>query len=68
MNEEQKKAISKSRMGIATYSKKVVNTITKEVYPSAKIAAETINMKHGTLIAMLNGANPNKTNLKYLTL
>ena len=39
--------------------------ITKEVYMSARMAAEKLGMSHSTLKSMLNGARINKTSCKY---
>lgn len=46
-------------------AKYVINTITNQRFDTCKKAAESIGIKYGTLKAMLNGRNPNKTNLKY---
>lgn len=46
-------------------AKTVIDIITKEVYPSARVASEKVHMKHSTLKSCLNGARPNKTNLRY---
>lgn len=46
-------------------AKKVVDLITKEVYPSARVAADSIGITHSTLKSYLNGTRINKTNLQY---
>lgn len=46
-------------------AKRVINVDTKEIYPSARIAAEVINIPHSTMKSMLNGYRINKTNLIY---
>lgn len=46
-------------------SKRVIDTMTGEVYESASEAAKNIGMKRTTLTAMLRGQNLNKTNLRY---
>lgn len=46
--------------------KKVIDTKTGNIFESAKNASLYLNMNYGTLKAMLNGYNPNKTTLKYL--
>jgi group I intron endonuclease len=54
------------RKGLVPASaKKVINIITKEVYPSARAAAETLTVSHSMLKHMLNGSRINKTNLQY---
>lgn len=58
---------SKLKMSnVSAAAKKVINTITNEIFPSAKVAAKAINVNVGTLRSQLNGRNPNKTNLRYL--
>jgi hypothetical protein len=47
-------------------SKKVINTVTGDVYNSARKASEAINVNRVTLQGWLNGRYPNKSNLKYL--
>ncbi len=47
-------------------AKKVIDIITKDIYPSARVASEKVNVKHSTLKSMLNGSRINKTNLIYL--
>ena len=49
----------------APLEKYVLNIETGIFYDSAKEAAKYTNIKYCTLRAMLNGQNPNKTNLKY---
>jgi hypothetical protein len=51
---------------IDAHSKKVFNTVSLEVYPSAKIAAEKNNFVYGSLTAKLNGNRKNNTHLQYL--
>ena len=47
-------------------SKKVIDTVTGEIYDSAKIAAEKNNINCDTLHGYLLGNRKNKTNLQYL--
>lgn len=47
-------------------SKKVIDTITGNVYNSAKDAASCFTINHYTLIGKLNGTSTNNTTLKYL--
>jgi hypothetical protein len=68
ISDEQKRICSfycKERIGEkSTNRKEVINMDTKEIYATIKIAASVIDMKPPTLTAMLNGRNPNKTNLR----
>lgn len=48
------------------FSKKIINTLTGEIFNSILLAALSINMKRTTLNAQLSGQNKNKTNLIYL--
>lgn len=50
----------------AYQSKVVLNLENGIFYYSAKDAANSSNLKYATLRAMLNGQNPNKTNLKFV--
>ena len=66
--EETKKKISlsaKKRKG-PSRKRPVINTETKQVFDTVKLAAESVNLKSTTLNAMLKGQNPNRTNFKYL--
>jgi len=47
-------------------AKKVINTKTKEIWDYAANCAEQNNIKKSTLIAWLNGQNPNKSDFRYL--
>lgn len=47
-------------------AKKVLNTVTGQIYSSCGEAADAIKMRKGTLIAKLNGQLNNNTILKYL--
>lgn len=49
-----------------TFSKKVINIVTGEIFDSVKIAAEANGIKKKTLSCYFTGQNPNKTNLRYL--
>ena len=50
-----------------SYQSKIVLNLENGVfYHSAKEAANSSNLKYTTLRAMLNGQNPNKTNLKFV--
>jgi len=66
--EETKKKMSSSAKNRKGPSRKrpVINTETKQVFETVKSAAKSVNLKRTTLIAMLKGQNPNKTNFKYL--
>ena len=46
--------------------KKVIDTTTGQIFPNCKEAANYAGVKKTTLIAKLNGQNPNNTTLKYL--
>lgn len=48
------------------YSKKVIDTISGEVFSSVQEAARISGYNPSTLAAMLRGQNPNKTNLQYV--
>ena len=60
MSEEAKKKMSKAK------SKKVINTVTGEIYNSVIEASKAINISVYTLRNWITGKNPNKSNLKYL--
>jgi len=47
-------------------SKKVINIVTKEIFNSAKEAAQSIGIKSCTLSAKLTGSRKNNTQLRYL--
>lgn len=47
-------------------SRAVINTETKEVFKTVKAAAESLGLIKSTLSAMLRGANPNRTPIRYL--
>ena len=55
----------KSLNGDNPNAKKIINTLTKEVWLSVKEAAEKNNLKYNTLKAYLSGKLKNKTNLTY---
>jgi group I intron endonuclease len=70
LTDESKKKISESRKGKKIYdenprAKKVINTLTGEIYGCGKEVAEILNINYGTLRAQLNGRNQNKTPFKY---
>jgi len=52
--------------GKSPFAKKVIDTITNEIYPSAKDAAEILNINYSTLRCYLQGRYKNKTSLQYL--
>lgn len=52
--------------GKSPSAKKVINTITNEIFECAKDAADSIQMNYGTLKCQLNGHRRNKTIFKYL--
>lgn len=56
--------ISKGRQNKQT--KRVIDRKSGNVYSSVKEASKDLNISYSTLTAMLNGQNPNKTNLTYL--
>ena len=62
MPQSQKDSISKTMKFKG--SKKLIDTVTKEVYLSIGDAASKLSIKYGTLRAMINGQNMNKTNLR----
>lgn len=47
-------------------SKKVIDTVTGRIYDTVADAALSVGLKCTTLSMMLNGSNPNKTNLKFI--
>lgn len=57
---------SKRTLGKNSNSKKVINRTTGKIYDTAIEAAKDFNMKYTTLLAMLQGRNPNKTDLYFL--
>lgn len=64
MPQSQKDKISKSLK--FKNSKKLIDIETKQIYLSVSDAATKLNIKYGTLRAMLNGQNMNKTKLRVL--
>ena len=46
-------------------ARKIINTITGEVFQTIKEVLHLVNLKRTTFQAMLNNQNPNKTNFKY---
>jgi hypothetical protein len=48
-----------------TFSKKVINIVTGEIFDSITIAGKMNNIKNKTLSCYLTGQSPNKTNLRY---
>jgi hypothetical protein len=71
LTDETKLKISNNRKGKLLYgdhhqAKKVINTITGEVYDTIKEVAELLGMKYTTLRAQLSNQNKNKTNYKML--
>lgn len=61
-SEETKNRFILTRTG---QGKKVINIETGEIFSSIKKAADSLNMKSGTLSVMLNGQNPNRTKMEY---
>jgi group I intron endonuclease len=47
-------------------SKRVLNTITNEIYPCIRVAAEKNNMLYSTLKSNINGSSTNLTHLRLL--
>ena len=65
--EETKAKISKAKMGGGNRSaRKVINTVTGEIFECMKYAAESIGMPCGTLQHQLSGYCKKKTNFRYL--
>lgn len=61
------KSISKKNMSKTQFKpKKVINTITKKTYNSAKELSEIIDVNYATLKNWLNGRTINKSEYKYL--
>ena len=46
-------------------SRKIINTLTNEIFDTIKEVLPLVNLKRTTFQAMLNNQNPNKTNFKY---
>ena len=66
ITEETREKLSASRSGDKNKkSKKVLNTITNEIYPCIRIAAEKNNIKYPTLKSCLNGGCKNNTHFKF---
>lgn len=66
-SEEAKNKISKAKTGGGNRSaRKVINTVTGEIFECMKYAAESIGMPCGTLQHQLSGYCKNKTNFQYL--
>ena len=65
-SDDEKKRISESmkKLNRAGDGKRVINTLTGEIYTSIGLAAESLNMKYRTLHAQLVGQNRNKTSLR----
>jgi hypothetical protein len=58
--------MSKSQIGSKNPSaRKIVNTLTGEIFETIKEVLPLVNLKRTTFQAMLNNQNPNKTNFKY---
>lgn len=66
MSDEVKKKHSVSMQGKNWRSKKVIDVVTKKVYPTVKDAEQSLGMKKGLLGKYLNGQNSNTTSLIYL--
>lgn len=65
--EEHRSNLSKSRVGNNNNSKKIINSITLEVFISLREAAKSINREESTFRDYLKGRLKNKTNMMYLT-
>jgi hypothetical protein len=66
-SDEAKEKIRAARLGGKNHSaKKVVNTVTGEIFECMRYAAESIGMPCGTLQHQLSGYCKNKTNFRYL--
>jgi len=70
LSNEHKSKLSKAKKGKYLKgdnpsAKMVIDTETGEKYASLIEACESTNFKYNTLKAMLQGRNPNKTNLRY---
>jgi len=69
LSKEHKLKLSKAKKGrVSNSSIKVKNIVTGEIFNSIKKAAESINMKHSTLVAKLSGQNPNNTNFQSINI
>ena len=68
-SEKTKEKMSESHRNIRPIwnEKKLIDTNTKEIFPSIKEAAFLNNINRNTLSAFVTGRNPNKTNLIYYT-
>jgi len=73
LSEETKKIMSNMKKGrklsqncIKANSKKVIDTITKKIYNSAKEVSNLINVEYSCFCKMLTGTKINKTIYKYL--
>jgi len=58
--------MTKAQIGSKNPSaRKIINTLTGEVFNTIKEVLPLVNLKRTTFQAMLNNQNPNKTNFKY---
>ncbi len=65
--EEHKSNLSKAREGKNNNCKKIINTVTLEVFNSLREAAKSIDREESTFRDYLKGRLKNKTNMKYLS-
>ena len=65
-DETKKKMSNKHKGEKNSFAKKVINTLTGEIYCSGKEVANIFNINYSTLNKQLLGKNPNKTPFKYL--
>lgn len=66
ITDETRRKMSEARKGDRHFNaKKVVNTVTGDLYTTAKGAADGIGMNYSTLLNMLRGLVKNKTSLEY---
>lgn len=64
-SENSKHALRIGLKTMPTRSRKIINTKTKEIYPSVKAAAKSCGFSMDYVWSMINGRYPNKVNLKY---
>ncbi|TXG78739.1 hypothetical protein E6Q11_00375 [Candidatus Dojkabacteria bacterium] len=63
---DSRKNLDFSKIHTLNKGKKVLNTVTQELYPSLKEAAIAVNMNKGALSRLLSGKRKNHTNLIYM--
>jgi len=64
---DTKNKMKKAKLNkISNSSKKIIDTVTMQIFNSIKEASDYLMINRTTLNAMLKGQNPNKTTFKYL--